>query len=277
MPRAGHVAVVDRARQAVVARWPLPVGVSGNYPMALDEADHRLFLGCRQPAKLLVLDTDSGKTVESLDIVGGTDDVFYDRAVRRIYVSGSKGSVSVIQQSDADHYSARWPTFPPPLAPKPRSSFPPLGVARRDPPPRFAGAPPSSIFSRTLPLVLAQTIPLPQVAGGFNHHSADDKLRRVFLCATTNRTVEGARPRPAARSSVACREKAVRDLLCSRSATSSAAFPCGQTVVFYDAGSFEELGSLAMPCGVDELRYDSPTGRLYAGCMSAPNEGIAID
>ena len=40
------------------------------------------------------------------------------------------------------------------------------------------------------PLVLVQTIPLSQVKGGFNHHSADGKSRRVFLCASGNRSVE---------------------------------------------------------------------------------------
>ena len=43
--------------------------------VALDEARHRLFVGCRQPAKLLVIDTTSGKQTASLEIGADTDDI----------------------------------------------------------------------------------------------------------------------------------------------------------------------------------------------------------
>jgi hypothetical protein len=104
VPSSGHIAVVDREKQAVIATWPL-TDAKSNFPMALDEADHRLFVGCRKPTKLLVLDTETGKTVATLDCVGDTDDVFYDAGARRIYVSGGAGAINVIGQSDADHYS----------------------------------------------------------------------------------------------------------------------------------------------------------------------------
>ena len=97
------VAVVDRKKAAVVATWRLK-DAGANFPMWLDEGNHRLFVGCRKPAKVLVLDTDSGKTVASLDCVGDTDDLFYDAARKRIYVTGGEGAISVIEQVDADHY-----------------------------------------------------------------------------------------------------------------------------------------------------------------------------
>jgi len=103
VPEAGHVAVIDRRTRSITAKWPV-TGAKSNFPMALDEANHRLFLGCRKPAKLLVLDTASGKQVASVDIVGDTDDLYYDAALKRIYVSGGSGSVTVLQQKDADHY-----------------------------------------------------------------------------------------------------------------------------------------------------------------------------
>src|SRR6266853_2059185 len=62
VPPARHVAVVDRAKQAVVATWDVP-GAESNYPMALDEPGRRLFVGARRPAVLLVYDIDSGKVV----------------------------------------------------------------------------------------------------------------------------------------------------------------------------------------------------------------------
>ncbi len=103
VPEAGEVEVVDRRTRTVKEKWPV-TGAKSNFPMALDEGDHRLFLGCRKPAKLLVLDTQTGNQVASVDIAGDTDDVFYDTALKRIYVSGGAGSVTVLQQKSPDQY-----------------------------------------------------------------------------------------------------------------------------------------------------------------------------
>jgi len=97
------VVVVDRDKRAVVATWRLK-GAGANFPMWLDEPHRRLFVGCRRPAKLLVLDTQSGATGASVDCVGDADDVSYDEASKRVYVTGGDGAVTVIEQLDADHY-----------------------------------------------------------------------------------------------------------------------------------------------------------------------------
>lgn len=59
-----------------------------------------------------MLDTNSGKIVAQLDCVGDTDDLFYDAALRRLYVSGGEGFLSVFQEQDPDHYTylAKIPT-----------------------------------------------------------------------------------------------------------------------------------------------------------------------
>ncbi len=102
VPDAGHVAVIDRRAMTVLTTWPV-VGAQSNYPMALDETNHRLFIGCRRPAKVLIYNTINGKIVGSVDIVGDTDDLFYDAARKRLYVSGGEGFVDVLEQSDPDH------------------------------------------------------------------------------------------------------------------------------------------------------------------------------
>jgi hypothetical protein len=98
VPSARRIVVVDRAALKVTAAWPV-TSASANYPMALDEADHRLFTGCRNPAKLLVYDTQTGRQTASLDIVGDTDDLFYDGARRRLYVIGGAGCIDVLDVS----------------------------------------------------------------------------------------------------------------------------------------------------------------------------------
>src|SRR5215213_5293915 len=72
--------------------------------MALDEGHHRLFIGCREPARMLIIDTDTGKQTASVEIVGDTDDLFYDAGKRRVYVVGGEGFVDVFEQRDADRY-----------------------------------------------------------------------------------------------------------------------------------------------------------------------------
>jgi len=113
VPTARHIAVIDREKRAVEATWAI-TEAEQNYPMALDEANHRLFIGCRKPAKMVVLDTQSGGMIAALDCCGDADDVFYDAGARRIYVSGGEGCISVFQQESADTYreAGRVPTAP---------------------------------------------------------------------------------------------------------------------------------------------------------------------
>jgi DNA-binding beta-propeller fold protein YncE len=96
------VVKIDRTTHKVTD-WPLKTG-KANYPMALDEADHRLFVVTRKPAQLVVLDTETGSMIASLPCVHDSDDVYYDTGRKRIYAPGGEGFVSVIQQLDPDHY-----------------------------------------------------------------------------------------------------------------------------------------------------------------------------
>jgi len=97
------VGVMDRNKSALTATWPLPPGDKLNVAMALDEADHRLFVVTRNPGKLIVLDSDTGKVVTSVAAVGMVDDMAYDAKQKRIYVAGDQ-FVDVFTQKDADHY-----------------------------------------------------------------------------------------------------------------------------------------------------------------------------
>jgi len=83
-----------------------------NFPMALDEADHRIIVGTREPATISVFDTTSGKMVASLPTVQDTDDLYYSAEKKRVFVPGREGSIWVYQQNDPDHYTllAKIPT-----------------------------------------------------------------------------------------------------------------------------------------------------------------------
>ncbi len=97
------VGVMDRNKSSLTATWPLPAGDTQNVAMALDEANHRLFVITRKPGKLVVLNSDSGKLIADLPAVGFVDDMSYDAKQKRLYLAGDQ-FVDVFEQKDADHY-----------------------------------------------------------------------------------------------------------------------------------------------------------------------------
>lgn len=112
VPEKKEIEVIDVVQRAIVARWP--VAEENNFPMALDETHHRLFVACWKPSQLVVFDTDNGKQIASREIAGPSDDLFFDTQRSRIYVLTSQGFIEVFQQKDRDHYDpiAHYPTPP---------------------------------------------------------------------------------------------------------------------------------------------------------------------
>jgi YVTN family beta-propeller protein len=104
LPKSGKVVVVDREKRTITSTWKTGTDF-GNYPMMLEENDHRLFVIARFPARLLVFNTSTGAIIQKLAVVGDCDDVFYDKTRKRIYASGGDGAISVFEQKDADHYT----------------------------------------------------------------------------------------------------------------------------------------------------------------------------
>ena len=104
VPDDGSVVNVIDRKTGELTKWGLN-GVKANYPMALDEDDHRLFVVTRRPPFVMVLDTDTGKEVARVPVGGSCDDVYYDAERKRIYALGGEGFISVVQQNDRDHYA----------------------------------------------------------------------------------------------------------------------------------------------------------------------------
>jgi hypothetical protein len=97
-----EVGVVDLATRQLTVRWPVPDAHVQN-SMALDEPNHRLFIATRNPPRLFIFNTDTGKVIASLPCVGVNDDMTFDTKRKRIYITGD-GATSVFEQRDADHY-----------------------------------------------------------------------------------------------------------------------------------------------------------------------------
>ena len=99
----GEVVRIDTMSNAVSARWPV-ADCKSPHGMAIDPTGHRLFTTCEN-GRMDVLDTDSGREVASAPIGLGTDSAGFDSVRRRVFSSNGKdGTISVIQQVDANTY-----------------------------------------------------------------------------------------------------------------------------------------------------------------------------
>jgi YVTN family beta-propeller protein len=105
VPDSKILATIDLTKNTVTNKWKIEIAAA-NFPMALDSKNHRLFIGCRNPAKLLVLDSDTGRTIDVINIDADTDDIFYDSLSKQIFVSCGSGYIDVIKQIDPGKYSA---------------------------------------------------------------------------------------------------------------------------------------------------------------------------
>jgi hypothetical protein len=97
------VEVYDRNSKTLLMTWSTADGGKKPTSMAFDEPSHRLFLGTRDPGKLVVMDSDSGKIVTSYPAASMVDDMAFDSGSKRIYFAGTE-FLDVFQQKDADHY-----------------------------------------------------------------------------------------------------------------------------------------------------------------------------
>jgi DNA-binding beta-propeller fold protein YncE len=115
------VAVVDRQKRELEATWPI---TKCKKPIAagLDEANHRLYVGCRDTetsGTIDVVDTQTGRELDTIPIGGWVDYIAYDPASSRIYASCGApvpdgGHLYVYQAAQEGHYKllAKVPTAP---------------------------------------------------------------------------------------------------------------------------------------------------------------------
>lgn len=103
VPDKKEIEVIDGTKLTVSARWPV-TSAEGNFPMALDEAHHRVFVATWRPSRMLVFDTQTGKEIAAGETAGPSDDLFYDSRRGRVYVLTGAGFLEVFQDRDHDHY-----------------------------------------------------------------------------------------------------------------------------------------------------------------------------
>ena len=91
------IKVIDMATHKVTDTWPIAPGESAS-GMAIDLAQHRLFLGCDNKLMLMV-DSTNGKVVYSVPIGDGVDSNWFDPATKLAFSSnGGAGTVTIAHQ-----------------------------------------------------------------------------------------------------------------------------------------------------------------------------------
>lgn len=102
LAQTNKIAVVDRKKMTVIATWPVPPARQ-NAMVAFDESNRRLYVVCRDPGMVVVLNSDSGEVTNSLPAPLRADDLLFDRKSHRLYVPGGEGFVGIYDTSDPDH------------------------------------------------------------------------------------------------------------------------------------------------------------------------------
>ncbi|WP_426670090.1 YncE family protein [Mucilaginibacter sp. McL0603] len=97
LPGSGMVGVIDPKQQKLIAKWS-KLFPRSNFPMAYDEQQHRIIVGYRLPAKLVVYNSETGATIFSAPMVSDVDDLYWDKSSKEIFISGGGGAVNVFKQ-----------------------------------------------------------------------------------------------------------------------------------------------------------------------------------
>jgi DNA-binding beta-propeller fold protein YncE len=111
VPDAPQIAALDAVSGRKVSILD-SAGASANFAMAVDADEHRAMIAFRNPARLVVFETGTGKREASLETCRDADDVFVDARRRRVYVSCGEGVIDVFAKVGSGYERiARVPTI----------------------------------------------------------------------------------------------------------------------------------------------------------------------
>jgi len=102
LTQTNKIAVIDRKTLKLLATWPVGVAKQ-NAMVAFDPDQHRLYIVCRDPGTVVVMNSDTGAVVDTQPAPLRSDEVQYDRDQHHLYVPGGEGYMGIYDTSDADH------------------------------------------------------------------------------------------------------------------------------------------------------------------------------
>ena len=99
----GTIAVIDAKALKVVNEWPVTPGEEPT-GLAFDVKNNRLFSVCSNQ-KMVVVDSKTGKVIQTLPIGSGCDGAAFDPSTHRIYTSNGEGTMTVIEEKKPNAYA----------------------------------------------------------------------------------------------------------------------------------------------------------------------------
>jgi len=99
-----EVVAIDSGTLAIKSHWPVaPAGQPT--ALAMDREHRRLFAAGRNPQKLVILDADNGKVIQSFPISAGADANVFEPETGLIFVSTREGNVHIFHEDTPDKFS----------------------------------------------------------------------------------------------------------------------------------------------------------------------------
>lgn len=95
IPGAAQLELIDIHQRKVIQR--IRLNINGNFPMALDTLNHLIFIGSRNPSKLVIFNETPLKKISKKNISGDADDIYYDNKDSLIFVSCGSGYIDVFK------------------------------------------------------------------------------------------------------------------------------------------------------------------------------------
>ena len=98
-----EVVVFDPKTLTVKQRFPIGVAKTPT-GLAYDAKTKRLFIGCRNEPKMVVMDATSGKVIANFPIARGVDYAAFDPQAKLVFFSCGEGVLSIFHEKSADAY-----------------------------------------------------------------------------------------------------------------------------------------------------------------------------
>ena len=98
---AGEVVVFDPRSLEVKKHFPIGVAKVPT-GLAYDAKTNRLFIGCRNEPKMVVMDAGSGKVISSFPIGKGVDYAGFDPSSNLVFFSCGEGTLNIFREKSAD-------------------------------------------------------------------------------------------------------------------------------------------------------------------------------
>ncbi len=99
-----ELVAIDSSSLKIKSRWPVaPAGAPT--ALAVDVPHHRLFSAGRNPQMFVVLDSDTGRVLQSFPISAGVDAAAYDPETGLVFVSTREGMVHVFHEDSPDKFT----------------------------------------------------------------------------------------------------------------------------------------------------------------------------